>query len=71
MKAKSVEAGRTLVLVCANCKKIKNSHGEWRAVPGYKKKFAGRRFSHCMCEDCVKKLYSTEPWYDLPDKLTP
>lgn len=71
MKTKSAKAGRTLVLICAHCKKIKDSQGHWRAVPGYKKKFAGRRFSHCMCEDCVKELYSAEPWYALPEKLAP
>jgi len=71
MKTKTTKAGGTLVLVCANCKKIKDCHGHWRAVPGYKKKYAGRTFSHCMCEACVKKLYSAEPWYNLPDKFMP
>ena len=71
MKAKATKTAGGLVLVCANCKKIKNSQGHWRAVPGHKKKYAGRKFSHCMCEACVKKLYSAEPWYNLPDKFMP
>lgn len=71
MKAKTEKAGHILVLVCANCKKIKDSQGRWRAVPDYKNKFAGRKFSHCMCKTCAKKLYSKEPWYYLPDKLVP
>jgi len=40
-------------------------------MPGSKKKFAGCKFSHCMCEDCAERLYSAEPWYNLPDKLIP
>lgn len=71
MKAKTTKAGGILVLVCAHCKKIKNNQGHWRAVPGYKKKFSGHKFSHCMCEDCAKKLYSAEPWYYVPDELIP
>lgn len=71
MKAKTIKPGGVLVLVCANCKKIKDDQGHWQAVPDYKKKFAGSKFSHCMCENCAKKLYSAEPWYYVPDKLIP
>ncbi len=69
MKNQIIKAGDLLVLICLHCKRIKDSNGHWRAVPGYKKKFAGRRFSHCLCERCAEKLYGAEPWYDLPDKL--
>ncbi|MDP2865882.1 MAG: hypothetical protein Q8O90_06540, partial [Elusimicrobiota bacterium] len=65
MKAKTTKAGGRLVLVCANCKRIKDSRGHWRTIPGYINKFAGSRFSHCMCEACAEKLYSAEPWYEL------
>ena len=71
MKNKTTKVEDALVLICFHCKKIKNASGCWKIVADYKKKFSERKFSHGVCEVCVKELYGAEPWYDSPNKVTP
>ena len=70
MKTENTKVKDPLVLICFNCKRIKNTSGCWQTVTDYKTKFLGRRISHCLCEDCGKKLYGAEPWYTEPNKVT-
>lgn len=46
-----------LLPVCASCKKIKNSSGDWEQMESYIQKHSDAKFSHGMCLICAKKLY--------------
>jgi PAS domain S-box-containing protein len=46
-----------LVLICANCKKIRDDKGFWTQVESYIQERSHARFSHGICPDCMKKLY--------------
>ena len=48
---------RGLLHICANCKKIKDDKGYWKALESYLSRLSGTRVSHGICPDCVKKLY--------------
>lgn len=45
------------LLICANCKKIKNHDEEWEQIEHYVTEHSHARFSHGICPDCTKKLY--------------
>ena len=47
-----------LIPICANCKKIRNDEGYWRQIEGYISEHSEARFSHGICPDCAKKIYS-------------
>jgi hypothetical protein len=44
--------------VCANCKKIRNDEGEWEDIEVYIHKHSEADFSHGICPECARKLYS-------------
>ena len=44
--------------ICANCKKIRNDKEEWEAVETYIQTHSDAEFTHGICPDCSKKLYS-------------
>ena len=52
-----------LLPICASCKKIRNSEGYWNEIEHYIEKHSDAQFSHGICEDCMKKLYGDEEWY--------
>ena len=45
------------LLICANCKKIKNHDEEWEQIEHYVTERSHARFSHGICPDCAKKHY--------------
>jgi len=45
--------------ICASCKKIRDSHGNWFQIEGYIRDHSDAEFSHSICPDCAKKLYPT------------
>ncbi len=45
------------LLICANCKKIKNHEEQWEQIEQYVTERSHARFSHGICPDCTKKLY--------------
>lgn len=47
-----------LLPICSSCKNIRNDEGYWEAVHDYLNKNAGLEFTHSICPDCAKKLYS-------------
>lgn len=47
-----------LLPICANCKKIRDDEGYWQQVDVYLYHHANAEFSHSICPDCMKKLYS-------------
>jgi hypothetical protein len=45
--------------ICASCKKIRDSHGNWLQIESYIRDHSEAEFSHGICPDCAKKLYPT------------
>ncbi len=54
---------RGIIPICSNCKKIRTSKGYWTRVEKYIEDHSDARFSHGICEECMEKLYSNQPWY--------
>lgn len=47
-----------LLPICASCKKIRDDKGYWNQIEIYIQKHSNAQFSHGICPDCAKKLYS-------------
>jgi hypothetical protein len=47
-----------LIPVCTNCKKTINYKGYWEEVEYYVKKMPDASFTHWICPECIKKLYT-------------
>jgi hypothetical protein len=47
-----------LVPICASCKKIRDDRGTWKDLEEYIGDHSEAKFSHGICPDCVKRLYS-------------
>ncbi len=46
-----------LIPICASCKKIKDDDGYWHSVEEYMTEHSDVKFTHGLCNDCIKKLY--------------
>lgn len=58
---KALEEIKTLkgiVPICAHCKKIRDDKGFWNHLEIYIQEHSEAEFSHGICPDCKKKLYS-------------
>ncbi|MBN1409392.1 MAG: GAF domain-containing protein [Spirochaetales bacterium] len=55
---------RGVLPICASCKKIRDDSGYWNRIEEYFEKYSDVRFSHSLCQECAKKLYGTEEWYE-------
>jgi len=53
-----------LLSICASCKRIRNERGAWQQMESYIQSHSEAKFTHGLCEDCMRKLY---PGYS-PDK---
>lgn len=49
---------RGLIPICANCKNIRNDDNYWETVEEYLRKHSEAEFTHDICPECRKKLYS-------------
>jgi len=47
-----------LLPICAHCKKIRDDRGYWNQVEIYIKDHSEAEFSHSICPDCARELYS-------------
>jgi len=56
-----------LIPICSNCKKIRTDEGYWKQIEGYISEHSEARFSHGICPDCAKKIY-TEFLKDVPEE---
>lgn len=43
--------------ICSFCKKIRDDKGYWKQLEAYISEHSEAEFSHCICQDCAKKLY--------------
>ncbi len=48
---------RGIVPICAGCKKIRDDRGYWNQVEVYVREHSEAQFSHCLCPECLEKLY--------------
>jgi hypothetical protein len=48
---------KSLIPICAKCKKIRNDSNYWESVETYIGKQLDVSFSHGICPDCVRELY--------------
>src|SRR5262249_32348794 len=46
-----------LLPICASCKRIRDSGGNWRQIETYIREHSEAEFSHGICPDCARKLY--------------
>jgi len=52
-----VKTLRGLILICAECKKIRTDAQSWVQIESYVAKHTEATFSHGFCDDCIRKLY--------------
>ncbi|MFH0953640.1 MAG: hypothetical protein V1873_04855 [Verrucomicrobiota bacterium] len=53
-----IKALQGMIPICAGCKKIRNDAGFWQQVEAYLGEHTDAEFTHGLCPDCVKKVYS-------------
>ncbi|MDY0132577.1 MAG: DUF3365 domain-containing protein [Desulforegulaceae bacterium] len=53
-----------LLPICSFCKKIRDDKGYWNSIESYIHKHSEAKFSHGICQECIKKHYSD---YDIND----
>lgn len=46
-----------LLPICSNCKRIRDSEGQWHSVEAYIRSRSEADFSHGICPECARKLY--------------
>ena len=47
-----------LLPICASCKRIRDDRGNWNPIEVYIRDRSNAQFSHGICPECAKKLYS-------------
>ena len=47
-----------LLPICASCKKIRDDRDHWTSLEKYISERSEAEFSHGICPDCARKLYS-------------
>jgi hypothetical protein len=53
----SLKRLKGIIPICANCKDIRNSAGQWEKIEAYIQRHSDAEFSHGLCPDCDKELY--------------
>lgn len=48
---------RSVVVLCANCRKLYTDNGSWEFLTEETIKLLGRKVSHSICPSCLKTLY--------------
>jgi CHASE3 domain sensor protein len=46
-----------LLPICAHCKSIRDDKGYWNQLEAYVQKHSEAKFTHGLCEKCIKELY--------------
>jgi transcriptional regulator with PAS, ATPase and Fis domain len=44
--------------ICATCKKIRDSEGQWHQIEDYIRDHSEARFTHGICADCASQVYA-------------
>jgi PAS domain S-box-containing protein len=53
----SVKTLEGLLPICANCKKIRRTGGNWVGIETYVRDHSNADFTHSICPDCISELY--------------
>lgn len=56
-QADEIHLLRGILPICAHCKKIRDSQGQWHQIESYISSQTEARFSHGICPDCMKRFY--------------
>ncbi|MBN2452460.1 MAG: PAS domain-containing protein [Lentisphaeria bacterium] len=48
---------RSLIPMCAHCRKVRNEREYWQHVEDYLREHTGVQFTHGFCPDCLRELY--------------
>lgn len=52
-----LQALRGLVIICSNCRSIKDNQENWHPIEEYLIRHPEAEFSHSLCPDCAKIIY--------------
>jgi len=55
--SEKVDTLKSLLPICASCKKIRDDMGYWHQVEDFVREHSNLEFSHGLCPDCAKVLY--------------
>ena len=47
-----------MIMMCCNCRKIRNDKGEWKQPSADRQRHFGATVSHGLCKECVRRLFS-------------
>jgi len=57
IEATVIETLGSLLPICANCKRIRETDGSWTNIEQYVSLHSDTEFSHGICPECMRKLY--------------
>lgn len=52
---------RGIIPICAHCKNVRTSLGDWERIEAYVRSRTDAEFSHGICPDCLVKHYDVAP----------
>jgi len=59
---------RHLLPVCAQCKKVRDEEGLWQGIDEYIWSHTATKFSHGLCDECIRELYGESMLTDDPER---
>jgi DNA-binding response OmpR family regulator len=54
----TIQKLKGLIPICSHCKKIRNDNGYWQQLEVYIREHSDAEFTHGLCPDCEKDIYS-------------
>jgi len=65
---REIEILKSILPICAHCKRIRNDMGKWIQIEQYFRERSGIEFSHGICPKCIKERYPefASPTVDSP-----
>jgi DNA-binding response OmpR family regulator len=57
---KKIKVLSGIVPICMHCKQIRDDKGYWNQLEAFIANHSDAQFSHCICEDCLKKHHPDE-----------
>lgn len=48
---------RTLIPICASCKRVRDDSGYWESIEAYLHEHIDTEFSHSVCPECTSRIY--------------
>ncbi len=55
--AKEIKTLRGFIPICAHCKEIRNMEGRWQQMESYFHEHSEVKFSHGICDKCMRQVY--------------